>query len=132
MEIEKVYERLVKDLTAACKSLGWTFETEQDTDGFLFLIIDQCRYFVSPTVDFPPSADPTEQKTLYYLGVMVQHPGNREEPPSEDDRTISNCNFEDPRTHLSDLLNAHWRQRKDWAMEATITPEDMGAEEGLT
>ncbi len=114
MEIEKVYERLVKDTTAACKSLGWTFEAEQDVDSLLYLKIDRCEYFVSP------SLASTETKPVYYLGVMVPNHGTRWEPPSCDDVTLSNADLERPEHFLSLLLDSHWTQRKQWAMESTI------------
>ncbi len=112
--IEDVYKQLVADLTEACKSLGWKFEARQDVDNLIHILIDDCNYFVSPTIGS------TESFPLYYLGVFVPNPGTRWEPPSSDDKEISS-GYQNPRQMLSVILEAHWKTRLDWAMQSTLT-----------
>jgi hypothetical protein len=115
MMILTQYERLVEDVRNACKSLGWKLEVKQDIDEMLYLVLDDCDYFVAPSMVH------REDKPAYYLGAMVPNHGTRWEPPSCDDVTVSKQDQERPESHLSALLDAHFQIRKDWAMQATLT-----------
>lgn len=114
--IIKKYEKFVRHMEQACKSLDWKVKFEQDVDEILFVDIDKCRFFVSSVPNQPP------EFPLFSASVMVHHPGNREEPPSEDDAPIGTP-VRRAELLVGTILDAQWAQRKEWAMEATYDPE---------
>lgn len=115
--ILKEYEALVTAFESVCKVLGWPVTFKQDTDRLLYVDIDGCIYFVAPQANDSP------EHPIYYVSVLVQHPGNREEPPSEDEKIIAE-GFRNSRTIIPALVDAHWSQKRQWALEQDWIPED--------
>lgn len=70
-----------------------------------------------------PQANDSPEQRLYYLSVMVQYPGNRHEPPSEDEKNLSE-GFRDPRKAITALVDAHWKLKRQWGLEQDWLPED--------
>ena len=111
MSIPDQFKRLVRDLETACKSLGWTFEPKWDGE-IMWFKIDQCPYYLAQG-----------DNGLWYLAAEVLIRGGRWEPDSSDEQPITNETKDLP--YLSAILDAHWSQRKEWAIESTLCPEDL-------
>lgn len=109
---EERYARLVKQVKEVCKFLKWNVTFEQDVDGILFIIIDDCPYFIAPETD----------DKSFYLAVMVHHAGSRYEPPSEDESPLLG-KLRLPEHCVSRLVDAHMGQIKQWALECTMGPD---------
>lgn len=115
--ILKEYETLVKAFENSCKVLGWKLQFKQDVDRLLQVILDGCVYNVAPQQNDSP------ERPLYYLSVMVQYPGNRHEPPSEDEKIIAE-GFYNPRRIIATLIDTHWSEKRQGALESDWVEED--------
>jgi len=117
------FRRLHEQLAFASNQLGWKFEENIDvlnrfelTDAFGFSI-DGVEYFVSK-IDYR-----SLKGTYYYAAVVIQHHGNRYEPPSEDEQPLKGDDTERPERLLGCILDAHWGVRRNWVMENLMTDE---------
>ena len=117
IKILSEYESLVKALELVCKTLGWKVKFKQEDERLLQVELDGCAYNVAPQANDSP------ESPVYYLSVMVQYPGNRDEPPSEDEKTIAES-FRDPRKIITTLIDAHWSEKRHWALEQDYLPQD--------
>lgn len=108
----KVYDKLVQKVMEVCKQLGWIELAFEQDDETLFIVIDHVRYLVGPDNGVHPKDRP-----VYYAGIMIQHLGNREEPPSEDETTISKVSTPVPEFLLGCIIMAHTHLRLNWILE---------------
>lgn len=115
--ILKEYEPFVKAFESTCKVLHWHVRFKQDIDRILHVVLDGCVYYVAPQQNDSP------ESPLYYLSVLVQYHGNRDEPPSEDESSLAE-GFRQPRRVIRALIDAHWQQKRQWALEQDWLPED--------
>ncbi len=115
--ILKEYEPFITAFENVCKVLGWQVKFKQDIDRMLQVVIDGCQYVMAPQTNDSP------EQPLYYLSVMVQYHGNRDEPPSEDEKVLGES-FRNPRRAVTTLVDAHWSQKRQWALEQDWLPSD--------
>lgn len=122
--ILKEYESLVTSFEKVCNVLCWSVKFKQDIDRMLQVVIDGCIYYVAPQTNDAP------EHPVYYLSVMVHYPATREEPPSEDEKVIAE-GFRKPRAIISALVDAHWAEKRQWALEQDWLSEDEQEQEQL-
>ncbi len=119
------YKELKRQMKQACRELKWKFSVDSGIlkrfdveDGFGFTI-DKVEYMVT----FFGAEDTTLQFDGYYASTIVQEHGNREEPPSEDEMILTGENSTSPDGLMMRILNAHWKVRLQWALEALQTED---------
>lgn len=104
--ILKEYEPFVKAFERACKRIHWKVQVKQEIDRLLQVVIDGCVYNVAP------QSNDSLEHPVYYLSVMVTYRGNRDEPDSDDEKSLAQ-GFRKPQQIVTTLLGVHFRWLRD-------------------